>query len=46
MQKTIQISTPSNNGLYYITRQVETILNQSQVQSGLVNVYVQEPPPG
>jgi secondary thiamine-phosphate synthase enzyme len=41
MQKTIQISTSANNGLYDITRQVEAILAESGVQSGLVNVYVQ-----
>ena len=41
MQQTIQISTPSHNGLYDITRQVETIVAESGVQTGLVNVYVQ-----
>jgi len=41
MQRTIQISTPSHNGLYDITRQVEAIVSESGVQSGLVNVYVQ-----
>ena len=41
MRQTIQISTPSHNGLYDITRQVETILTESGVKNGLVNVYVQ-----
>jgi secondary thiamine-phosphate synthase enzyme len=41
MQKTFQISTPANNGLYDITRQVEAIVAESGVRSGLVNVYVQ-----
>ena len=41
MQRTIQISTPSHNGLYDITRQVEAIVSESGVQTGLVNVYAQ-----
>jgi len=41
MQKTIHISTHSQNGLYDITRQVEAIVSESGVQTGLVNVYVQ-----
>lgn len=41
MQQTIQISTPANNGLYDITSQVEAIVAESKVQTGLVNVYVQ-----
>jgi len=41
MQKIVQISTPSHNGLYDITRQVEAIVSDSGVQTGLVNVYVQ-----
>ncbi len=41
MQQTIQISTPAHNGLYDITRQVEAIVTESGVQTGLVNVYVQ-----
>ena len=41
MQRTIQISTPSHNGLYDITRQVEAIVSESGIQNGLVNVYVQ-----
>jgi len=41
MQKIVQISTPSHNGLYDITRQVEAIVAESGVQTGLVNVYVQ-----
>ena len=41
MQKTIQISTSDHDGLHDITRQVEAIVSESGVQSGLVNVYVQ-----
>ena len=41
MQQTIHISTPARNGLYDITRQVEAIVSESRIQSGLVNVYVQ-----
>jgi thiamine phosphate synthase YjbQ (UPF0047 family) len=41
MQQTIQISSPAHNGLYDITRQVEAIVSESGVQSGMVNVYVQ-----
>ena len=41
MQQTIQISTPTHNGLYDITRQVEAIVAESKVQTGIVNVYVQ-----
>ena len=41
MQRTIQTSTPAHNGLYDITPQVEVIVSESGVQSGMVNVYVQ-----
>jgi len=41
MQTIIQISTPSHSGLYDITRQVEAIVAESGVQTGLVNVYAQ-----
>jgi secondary thiamine-phosphate synthase enzyme len=41
MQQTITISTSAHNGLYDITRQVEAIVSESGVQTGLVNVYVQ-----
>jgi len=41
MQQSIQISTPSHSGLYDITRQVETIVQGSGVNTGLVNVYAQ-----
>ena len=41
MQSSIQIATPSQNGLYDITKQVEVIVAESGVQAGLVNVYVQ-----
>ena len=41
MQRTIQIATPAHNGLYDITRQVEDIVTESGVRTGLVNVYAQ-----
>ena len=41
MQRTIQISTPAHNGLYDITRQVEAIVAESGIKTGMVNVYVQ-----
>jgi len=41
MQKSIHISTPAHNGLYDITRQVEAIVSESGVKTGMVNVYVQ-----
>ena len=41
MQQTIQVSTPSHNGLYDITHQVKAIVNESGVKAGLVNVYAQ-----
>jgi len=41
MQQIIQISTDKHNGLYDITSQVEKIVSESNVQNGLVNIYVQ-----
>ncbi len=41
MQQIIQISTDKHNGLYDITGQVEKIVSESNIKSGLVNVYVQ-----
>ena len=43
MQRTIHISTPAPPvaDLYDLTRQVEAIVKESGVQTGLVNVYVQ-----
>ena len=41
MQQTITISTAVHNGLYDITRQVEAIVQESGVKTGMVNVYVQ-----
>ena len=41
MQQTITIATPARNGLYDITRQVEAIVAESGVKTGMVNVYVQ-----
>jgi secondary thiamine-phosphate synthase enzyme len=41
MQCTFQISTTAHNGLYDITRQVEAIVVESGIRSGMVNVYAQ-----
>ena len=41
VQNTIHISTPARNGLYDITRQVEAIVAESKVKTGMVNVYAQ-----
>ena len=41
MQQTIQIPTPAHNGLFDITPQVEAIVAETKVKTGLVNVYVQ-----
>jgi len=41
MQRTIHISTPAHNGLYDITQEVETIVAESGIRTGMVNVYVQ-----
>ena len=41
MQRTIQINTTSHNGLYDITPQVESVVKESGIQLGLVNVYAQ-----
>ena len=41
MQRNIQIRTPAHNGLYDITRQVEAIVTESKVKTGMVNVYAQ-----
>ena len=41
MQQTIHISTPAHNGLYDITRQVEAIVTESGIKTGMVHVYVQ-----
>ncbi|MBC8344017.1 MAG: YjbQ family protein [Bacteroidetes bacterium] len=41
MQRFIQIQTDQHNGLYDITKFVEQIVAESQIQSGQVHVYVQ-----
>ncbi|MCD4682735.1 MAG: secondary thiamine-phosphate synthase enzyme YjbQ [Bacteroidales bacterium] len=41
MQKTIQISTHNNNGLYDITNAVQKIVAESGILTGMVNVYAQ-----
>jgi thiamine phosphate synthase YjbQ (UPF0047 family) len=43
LQRTIQISTPTPPvaDLYDITSQVENIISESGVKTGLVNVYAQ-----
>jgi len=39
MQKTFEIPTPVHNGLFDITRQVEEVVAESGVRTGIVNVY-------
>lgn len=41
MQQTISFETHAREGLYDITPQVEKIVNNSKISSGLVNVYAQ-----
>ncbi len=41
MQQIIQISTDNHNGLYDITKQVESIVQKSPIKNGIVSVYVQ-----
>ena len=41
MQRSITISTLAHNGLYDITPQVEALVAESGVHTGMVNVYVQ-----
>ncbi len=40
MQEVIQISTAHQNGLTDITQEVEHILVESEIEEGLINVYV------
>ncbi len=40
MQKTIKIKTLAREGLYDITRRVESIVSESGINAGMVNVYV------
>ncbi len=41
MQKTITTKTRKNNQLVDITREIEKVVSESGVKSGLVNIYVQ-----
>ncbi|SHJ96268.1 secondary thiamine-phosphate synthase enzyme [Tangfeifania diversioriginum] len=41
MQQVVKISTPRHNVLVDITKEVEHVVNQSGINTGLVNVYVQ-----
>jgi secondary thiamine-phosphate synthase enzyme len=41
MQQVVKISTPRHNVLVDITKEVEQVVNQSGINTGLVNVYVQ-----
>ena len=41
MQKTITISTCSREGLYDITNEVVSVVSESGIKEGMVNVYVQ-----
>ena len=40
MQKTISIGTTSREGLYDITDNINSVVSQSSIQNGIVNVYV------
>jgi secondary thiamine-phosphate synthase enzyme len=40
MQKTIKVSTDKRNGLYDITSEVRKVIKASEIENGLVNVYV------
>src|SRR5210317_628088 len=41
MQQIFPVTTSSQNGLYDITKQVEALVTESGVLTGMVNVYVQ-----
>ena len=41
MQEIIVLPTDQREGLYVITQQVEKLVSNSEVKSGLVNIYVQ-----
>jgi len=41
MQQVVKVSTPRHNVLVDITKKVEQVVNQSGINTGLVNVYVQ-----
>lgn len=41
MQKNIVVSTSQHNELVDITKEVEDIVSQSKISTGIVNVYVQ-----
>jgi len=41
MQKIIQVSTQKHNVLVDITREVQKVVEKSNVKTGIVNVYVQ-----
>jgi len=40
MQEVIQITTPHQNGLTDITKEVEQIASENEIKEGLINVYV------
>ncbi len=41
MQSFLNISTDKHNGLFDITAEIEAIVKNSKISSGIVNVYVQ-----
>src|SRR6056297_296620 len=41
MQEIIQIKTDKTNGLFDITREVEAVVQKSNIEQGVVTVYVQ-----
>jgi secondary thiamine-phosphate synthase enzyme len=40
MRKTIHVATDTRNGLYDITEEVKKIVKASEIQNGIVHVYV------
>ena len=41
MQNIIQISTDKHNGLYDVTNEVDSIVELSNIETGVANIYVQ-----
>lgn len=41
MQRVVKVSTPRHNVLVDITKEVGRVVNQANIDTGLVNVYVQ-----
>lgn len=41
MQEIIQISTDKHNGLFDITSKIESVVTGSNINTGIINIYVQ-----